>query len=372
MKACGQAFLSVLLLSGACGHLLAQDPAQGPVQAPVQTSPQETVPAGAIQLRMDASEAKAVLDILEARASGRPPTEADWQRLFSTEPYLSLERRESAMHVPFTRDEFKAFVLSADLAKRAESLRLALEAWKKADLAAAARRILPYLPARARIRAKVFPVIKPKANSFVFETETDPAIFLYLDPALPAAKVENTVAHEMHHIGFASLEDENAALLKDLSPAARAAAEWVGAFGEGFAMLAAAGGMEVHPHAVGSREDRARWDKELGNFNADLNALETFFLEVIHQKRKTKAEISEKAFTFFGVQGPWYTVGYQMAIVIERQFGRAVLVECMGDPRKLLPTFNRAAREENKQRKKPLALWSQELVDALAGAPPKP
>lgn len=350
-----QVILTTALLMGAGSGL----PAQG------------LAPDGAIQLSFDASEAEAVLGILDARASGKALTEADWQKLFSTEPYLRLEKREASMHRPFTRDEFRAFVLSPGLAEKATSLRATLESWKGADLKAAARRILPYLPARARIRTKVFPMIKPKPNSFVFDMETDAAIFLYLDPALPASKIENTVAHEMHHIGFASLGEANDALLKDLAPPAKAAAEWVGAFGEGFAMLAAAGGVDVHPHSVSPAADRARWDRDMANFNADLKSVEAFLLEVVHQKRKTKEEISEKAFTFFGIQGPWYTVGYQMAVCIERQFGRAVLVECMGDPRKLLPTYNRAALEQNKKGDKPLALWSQELVDALAGGPSK-
>lgn len=347
-----QVILTTALLMGAGSRLSAQRPASD----------------GAIQLSYDASEAEAVLGILDARASGKAPSEADWQKLFATEPYLRLEKREAAMHCPFTRDEFKAFVLSADLAGKAKSLRLALESWKGADLKAAARRILPYLPARARIRTKVFPMIKPRTNSFVFDMETDAAIFLYLDPARPAPMIENTVAHEMHHIGFASLGEANEASLKDLTPPARAAAEWVGAFGEGFAMLAAAGGMDVHPHAVSPAADRARWDRDMANFNADLKSLEVFFLEVIHQKRKTKEEISEKGYTFLGIQGPWYTVGYRMAVSIERQFGRAVLVECMGDPRKLMSTYNRAALELNKKGGEPLALWSQELVEALEGA----
>jgi len=43
----------------------------------------------------------------------------------------------------------------------------------------------------------------------------------------------------------------------------QAEASWIGAFGEGFAMLAAAGGPAIHPHAVSSPEERARWDKDV-------------------------------------------------------------------------------------------------------------
>jgi hypothetical protein len=34
-------------------------------------------------------------------------------------------------------------------------------------------------------------VIKPKTNSLVFEVDTDPAIFLYIDPEISREKFEN-------------------------------------------------------------------------------------------------------------------------------------------------------------------------------------
>lgn len=72
-----------------------------------------------------------------------------------------------------------------------------------ASMPAAAR---AHLPPEARIRATVHVVIKPRTNSFVFEVRTNPAIFLYLDPARTGPQFENTVAHELHHIGFASVQ----------------------------------------------------------------------------------------------------------------------------------------------------------------------
>jgi hypothetical protein len=57
------------------------------------------------------------------------------------------------------------------------------------------------------VRAKIYPVIKPAINSFVREAATDPAIFLWLDPAVIREKFENIVAHELHHIGLTSAID---------------------------------------------------------------------------------------------------------------------------------------------------------------------
>ena len=69
-----------------------------------------------VQLRLDASEAEAVLAIIQKHASGGAIADADWQQLFSTEPYARLKRREASLHRDFTDDDFKRFVLSAGLA----------------------------------------------------------------------------------------------------------------------------------------------------------------------------------------------------------------------------------------------------------------
>jgi Putative zinc dependent peptidase (DUF5700) len=324
-------------------------------------------PTGAnrVQLQFNTDEADAVLAILDKRAAGTVIAEANWQRLFSTEPYVRLKKREAAMHRDFTDDDFKKFVLSPELAAKATALRQTLDAWRRADLIASAHRVLAYLPDMAYIHAKVFPVIKPKTNSFVFESATDPTIFLYLDPEESAANFENTVAHELHHIGYASIESLAEQKQKDLPPNVKPAVDWMGAFGEGFAMLAAAGGPDVDPHAASSPKDHARWEHDMANFNQDVSSLQEFFLDVIDQRLAGKDKINEKAYTFFGEQGPWYTVGYKMAVIVEKRYGRQRLIECMLDPRELLASYNRAATEINAGGKEKLALWSPELMQKI-------
>jgi hypothetical protein len=319
-------------------------------------------PTNRIELTFKSDEAEAVLSILAKKSSGQGVVEADWQRLFSTEPYLRLKQREAAMKRDFTDEDFKKFVLSPELATKADALRQTLAEWKKADLNASASRVLAYLPEQAHIRAKVFPVIKPKPNSFVFDSDTDPTIFLYIDTQETSAKFENTVAHELHHIGFASVQSQSDEKVKNLPASAKAAVQWMGAFGEGFAMLAAAGSPEIHPHAVSLPEDRARWDHDIANFNQDVTSLQAFFLDILSEKLRTKDEVDEKGYSFFGVQGPWYTVGYQMAVIVEKRYGRAVVIECMLDPRELLVRYNAAATELNSKQGGLLALWSPELL----------
>ena len=149
----------------------------------------------AVQLQVDTSEAEAILAILALLTAGEPVVEPDWERLFSSEPYRRLKQREAEMSGGFDDAQFQLYVQSDALLRRAEELEHTLASWKRADLEEAARNVLVYLPSQARICAKVFPVIKPLTNSFVFEMREDPTVFLYLDPALTSEQFENTVRH---------------------------------------------------------------------------------------------------------------------------------------------------------------------------------
>jgi hypothetical protein len=318
-----------------------------------------------IQLQLDTSEADAVLAILERIRAHQLVEEGTWARVFSSEPYRRLKQRETQMQRAFTDSAFRRFVASPGLLARADSLRRTLAAWSRADLTASARRVMAYLPDSARIRAHVYPVIKPQTNSFVFEPSTNAAIFLYLDPTESAARFENTVAHELHHIGFGSVSGSQEAMRATLSPGASQAVEWMGAFGEGLAMLAAAGGPDVHPHASSPATDRARWDHDMGRFNDDLRALERFFTGILDRRYKSEAEVQKAGYSFFGVQGPWYTVGYRMAVMVERRFGREVLIECMLDRRELLARYNAAAADSMRAGHATLATWSPEFLRRL-------
>jgi Putative zinc dependent peptidase (DUF5700) len=320
-----------------------------------------------VQFKLDTSEAEAVLAIVDKHGTGNTVNDADWQRLFTAEPYVRLKKREAGMHRDFTDSDFKDFVLSADVAKRAPQLRRTLDDWKKIDLLAIGNRILPYLPADAQVHAKVYPVIKPKTNSFVFETDTpNPAIFLYLDPEESQSEFGNIVAHESHHIGFSDANKRYEEKIKSLPENAHKAAEWMGAFGEGLAVLAAAGSADVHPMHDFKPDQRTRWDQDFKFVDQELIQVNQFFLDVINGGFAKPEVADHVAFTFFGYRGPWYTVGYLMGSMVEKRYGRAVLVECMSDPRKLLAKYNEAAAEQNAAGKgQKLPLWSPEVLKAV-------
>src|SRR5437588_504443 len=319
-----------------------------------------------VYVRLVTDEAEAVLAILSKRKANQTLTAEDWQRLFSSEGYTRLKRRETAMQRSFTDDEFKSFILSDKLSANAPALAETLKQWKQVKVDSAAHRSLAYLPKEAHIQAKIYPVIKPRENSFVFEVNTDPAIFLYLDPAKTKEQFENTLAHELHHIGYGSscpvkqVADEIAKQPKNIKDLIN----WIGAFGEGFAMLAAAGGPDIHPHEYSKPEDRARWDRDIAKFNDDLKKVQQFFLDILSNKL-SEEERTKTGFSFFGVQGPWYTVGWKMSVVVEKTYGRAKLIECICDQRKLLPIYNQAAPPYNRHARAPLALWSADQINAL-------
>jgi hypothetical protein len=320
-----------------------------------------------VTLQVITDESEAVLAILAKKKAAQPVTDADWQRVFMSEGYVRLRKRENSMRRKFADEDFKTFVLSNELSERAPVLKETLEQWKNLDVRRAGQLALAYLPATARIQAKIYPVIKPRENSFVFDLDTDPAIFLFLNPKVTPQKFENTLAHELHHIGFGTAcpGAETAKALAKLEPNVKPVFHWAGAFGEGFAMLAAAGGPTVHPHAVSEENERAEWDKNSRNFNSDLKLVEKFFLDVL-AGRLNEEQRANTAASFFGVQGPWYTIGWKMAVTIESAFGRARLIECMCDQRLLFTTYNDAAREYNRRSRAPLALWSDELLKSVA------
>jgi hypothetical protein len=317
-----------------------------------------------VQLRLDAAQAEQTLAIVQTHAAGGSIAEDRWQRLFASEPYRRLAQRESSLGRSFTEAEFRRFALTPELARRAPALVRALAGWRAADLGAAAERVLAYLPAESRIRATVYPVVKPRDNSFVFETTTDPAIFLYLDPEMSEAEFGNTVAHELHHIGLASLAAAYEKRIGSLPAGARKAAEWLGAFGEGVAVLAAAGSPAVHPVAVFGEEDRIRWDQDMRSVDQQIVQLDQYFRDLV-DGGFARPEVADRVgFLFFGYRGPWYTVGYRMAELVERRFGRAALVETLADPRRLLVRYNQAAAERNAAGESN-ARWSEALLAAL-------
>jgi hypothetical protein len=136
-------------------------------------------------------------------------------------------------------------------------------------------------------------------------------------------------------------------------------------FGEGLAMLAAAGGPAVHPHAASDSADRNRWDRDIADISTAFRTLEGFFLDVLDGRVTRSDSVVSRAVTFYGVQGPWYTVGWTMASVVERAFGRDRLRAVMCDPAALMATYDDAARELAERGRGTYPRWSDDVLRKL-------
>ena len=263
-----------------------------------------------IDLRFERQQAEAALDILSKAVHAEPIDNGDWKKLVTTEAYIRLREREASVGNHWSDDEFRAFLLSAGMKRQFFALKETLAAWTAIDLATTASRVLSYLPPGARIRARLFPIIKPLSNSFVYGTHDDAMVFLRLDPSLRMAQVEATVAHELHHVGLFPFERRDTARQK-LPPLARRAVELMRAFREGFAMLAAAGGPGIHPRHADGAAERRQWDREMAMVDRDLKTIEKLLLGVVsgvyRRSSRNERPWSSSAATDLGTQsvGAW-------------------------------------------------------------------
>jgi hypothetical protein len=260
---------------------------------------------------------------------------------------------------PFTNSSFVAFLRGDSLVARRSALARTLAEWKEVDVEGAGRRARAYLPPGTALRTVIYPMIKPRPNSFVFDLATDSAaIFLYLDPAVGRAELDNTLAHELHHVGFASGCLRGAG---DRESPAGMARTLAGAFGEGLAMLAAAGSPTADPHASSTPEARERWRRDYAQWRTDLRRIDSFLGDVASGRLADEDSITRVARSFYGeAQGPWYTVGYAMATTVENRFGRPRLLSVVCDPVALMRLYNTAAPPDARAR------WSPELLALLA------
>ncbi len=93
-----------------------------------------------LDVRLVTDEADAVLAVLAKKRANEPVTDADWARVFSSEGFTRLKKRELGMQRPFEDAEFQKFVLSDELGQRAAALEDTLAKWKRAEAAAAYNR----------------------------------------------------------------------------------------------------------------------------------------------------------------------------------------------------------------------------------------
>jgi hypothetical protein len=85
-----------------------------------------------------------------------------------------------------------------------------------------------------------------------------------------------------------------------------------------------------------SESYRLLWDLGAERFADNLEELNQFFLDTVRGDLLNDAVAHEGRIFFGNGDGPWYTVGYRMALTIERKFGRTALVATLADPRQFV------------------------------------
>ena len=90
-----------------------------------------------------------------------------------------------------------------------------------------------------------------------------------------------------------------------------------------------------------------------------MQAIEGFVRDVLDGRITSSDSVTAVAMTFYGVQGPWYTVGWYMAATIERRAGRVTLLSVMCDPVRFMREYNAVAMRDS------LPMWSESLLRRL-------
>jgi hypothetical protein len=317
-----------------------------------------------VAIRLVHDEADASLVIVQRHERRQQVGNLEWRALFTSAGYRALAARDSTFGVLRDDSAFARFLLRDSLAARVGELAQRVHDMEELDVTRPARQALSYAPANARIDATIFPVVKPQPNSFVFGPDTAPQLFLFVNVDETPTHFVNRLTHELHHVAL------NTACANDPAPSlpqpVHALVRNLGAFGEGLAMLAAAGSPDVDANSASDAATRARWDADVRDYPRQFAAIEDFVRAVVDGHITTRDSVRAVAQTLYGAQGPWYVVGWKMAATIERQLGRPALIAAMCDPRILMATFNRAAARANASGDS-LPTWNENLLNALAG-----
>ena len=248
-----------------------------------------------IRLRLDTGEAEAALAILDARASDGPVPDSLWTLLEQSEGFTRLVEREKSLGRGLSMEDMRGLLTNDTILRRREAPRRTLDRGECSGREAGDRD-LAYLPKGTVLEATVYLLIKPRSNSFVFDLSNRPALMLYLDTDVTAPAFANRVAHELNHIGLSAACRVQPTYV-DTSAAAQAARNWLTAFGEGLAMLAAAGGPANHPHRDSPVADRERWDREMLQAPAQVKEVEQFFLDLPEGRLVEQDKQNERGIT---------------------------------------------------------------------------
>jgi hypothetical protein len=296
----------------------------------LSTPPPATPPPG---VRLDVSGAQAMLDFCQAMAEGRLWDEEAVRRMTTSPPYQALIAHHHDLDAAFTAEAFTRMLLSlqTDTPFSSESARLTRihRAYQTActrvtslltrlkwlgDPALvdrATERAQTALPPQARLDATVYVLLDGRSPAYAVEDQA--AIVLDLLQVRDPAWAETMLAHELHHIGVASLlppscpESGLGAALETLTGMAlEGAAIWY------------VDGWRGHPT------------------QADFMLIEAFLRDALRGQLTEEQLTARKAELVRGVRGPLYRVGNRMIAEPAEAQGDAWVKERLGYPVELL------------------------------------
>lgn len=290
-------------------------------------------------LTVDGSAAAAMLDLLEAAAQGEPWSRARIAELLATPGFagmLAHHRRldegvtgASMLQVLATLQEDE--ILSVKIGRMARmqaayraalerlpELRARLERLSDPALAGqAAERAQAALPRGAWLAARVYLIVDGYSPAYV---ERD-SIYLDLLQLADPFQVEWCLAHELHHIGLASLLPEPCA-----DP------------GPGIALDTLAG--LVQEGSVTYWIDRWRGQPTA----ADLDRMQAFLLDLLEGRLRGEAIEARLADLLGYERGPLYRVGNAMIAELVARHGEAWVRERLADPVGLLRAYHQLGK----------------------------
>jgi hypothetical protein len=131
-------------------------------------------------------------------------------------------------------------------------------------------------------------------------------------------------------------------------------------------MLAAAGGPDADPQVETNARQRALWEGNIAHIGAAFDSVGALITDVLDGLVTSADSVAAHASALYGIQGPWYTVGWFMAVTIEREFSRDRLIRDLCDPRRIMRTYNEAAATHNRARPAdPRPLWPVRVISEL-------
>jgi hypothetical protein len=338
-----------------------------------QTAAAQETSSPVTNVRLDLDQAEAALNLLEARHRGETITEEAWQHLFTTDGFIRVLEREAAIDKMLDLDRgysegsFREWAESDEALDDIDGRRRTLTNWTKIDVQLAGEKAMRYLPPDASLQATIYPIVRKQMNSFVWDLSGDPAIFLAVGDDVSAEEMANTLAHELHHVGLAGVCADKRSDEKDARLVA--AQGWLSGFGEGLAVLAAAGGPSGATHARDQDELLIAWHNRVDSVEADMRTIESFLMGV-RDGSIDEEEAQKRGMAFINSenipQGPFYTLGWFMAVSVEKELGRASVIESTCDHRKLISNYQRSATVANtRDSSQVFPLWSEAFLEAL-------